>query len=45
MFFQEYAITPEVFSKEYSKKDPLREKEILFFLRQLDSIQVCKQTP
>ena len=35
MFFQEFAITPEVFSKEYAEKDPLISKDILFFLRQL----------
>jgi hypothetical protein len=35
MFFQEYAITPEVFSKEYSEKDPLIGKDILYFLKQL----------
>ena len=35
MLFQEYAITPEVFSKEYFEKDPLREKDLLFFLKQI----------
>ena len=35
MFLHEYAITPEVFSKEYCERDDITCKELIYFLRDI----------